>query len=152
MNPIPRAFLLLLLVLVPLIASGCYHYLPAGSSPPAPGTRIRVHLTETGTTQLSGYLGPRIASVDGNLLALTDSSYILSVTGVVSETGAEEFWTNERAELTRSAVSRVEQRRLDRARTALTSAGLASLVVGAVVAGNGGFGGGSSGGGRPGPR
>ena len=152
MNRTPRRFPVLFLALGLLVTPGCYRYLPAGLSPPGLGTRIRVHLTEIGTTELSGYLGPRIAAVDGHLVALTDTSYVLSVTGVVSETGAEEFWANERAELTRSAVARVEQRRLDRTRTTLTSAALAGLVVGAVVAGNGGFGGGSPGGGRPGPR
>lgn len=137
---------------VVMALGGCYRFVPAGPVDPVPGARVRLHLTQAGTTQLSGYLGPRIALVDGAVIAMTDSAYLVAITGVTTETGEEQFWESERATLSRAAVARVERRQLDRVRTALAAASLAGTVAGAISVADGIGGGSPPGGGRPGPR
>lgn len=135
-----------------MVMGACYRFVPAGPVDPVPGARVRLHLTQAGTTQLSGYLGPRIAVVDGAVVTATDSAFVVSVTGVTTETGEEQFWKNERATLARSVISRVEHRQLDRVKTALAAAALVGTVVGAISVAEGIGGGSPPGGNKPGPR
>ncbi|MBC7790944.1 MAG: hypothetical protein H7Z74_13440 [Anaerolineae bacterium] len=141
----------LAIVLVACLAQGCYAYIPVSTASPAVGANVRATLTDSGTAALSGYLGARIASVDGRLQSSTDSSLTLAVAVVRSRTADESFWKGERITLRRDLIATVEQRRLSRPRTALSLGGALAVIATAAVV-SGGKNGGSPGGDRPPPR
>lgn len=139
------------IVLAVFFVQGCYAYIPVTTTAPVVGTNLRATLTDSGTAALSGYLGPRIASVDGRLESTTDSSLTLAVAVVRSRSADESFWKGERITLRRDLIASMEQRKLSRPRTALSLGGALAIIATAAVV-SGGKSGGTPGGNPPPPR
>jgi hypothetical protein len=125
-----------------LAIAGCYTYEPVQLSPaPAPGTDLRLLITDRGSADLRDYLGPNVEALNGRLLAADTSELNLAVRSVVMFNGSEQFWTGDRVRIPRNAVARVELRRFSATRTGFLTA---LSVVGAVVLGNALLGGGDA--------
>src|ERR687886_421159 len=84
-----------------LVLSGCYVTVPVTQSRLQPGVRVRVQLTEQGADDLARYLGPNVSTVDGRLLQNSDGMLALSVTGVATRSGDEQFWKGEQVSIPR---------------------------------------------------
>lgn len=105
---------------------GCYNYEPLTTPSPTPGSRLAVELTDSGTSALTGYLGPDVAQVDGRLLRVTPETLVLSAQSITNRQGINHFWTGEQVALPRNLVATLVQRRFAPARTAV-------FVTGAVA-------------------
>lgn len=139
-------------LIVSVMVSACYSYLPAERSILRPGTVVRAELTDSGSLVLSSYLGPGTASVDGELLSASDDSLKLAVTAATNRRGIENFWSGEQVVLPRAVISTLRERRLSPVRTALAFGGGLAAAVGVYIGfKSGGLGdkGGGSGGGPP---
>jgi hypothetical protein len=130
----PRAATLLTAATLAL-AAGCYSYVPVTPAASRPGTELRVTIAEPGAAELARFLGPRAASVEGNLVASSDTGVTLSITTITRSTGVEETWPGDQVVIPKSAIARTETRRLARGRTVgLTAAFIAaSALLGAAL-------------------
>jgi hypothetical protein len=111
-------------LLAPLIAAGCYTYVPAES--PEPGRQIRASVSEQAAAAVTDRLGPGVLEIDGLVLSNENDelsvlieSYLTRRQGLLSGGG-------EAIRFPRSQLSAVEERRID---------GLKSVLLGVAVAG-----------------
>lgn len=111
-----------------LSIAGCYQNVPLGAGRPVPGTRIAVHLTDRGTADLAGMLGPSIGTVEGALSAWTEDTLAVNVSRVRDRRGSDKVWSGEVLAIPVSVVSMVERRVLDRKRTTFLVAGVAAAL------------------------
>ena len=139
----------LALLIAALLFAGCYDHHPLLTPRPAEGTRVRVTLTDSGTTALARYIGRDAASVDGAYLGSNngEGDLRLAVTAVKLRSGDENFWKGEVVTLPRFAVATVQERKLNRSKTALMTAGFIAILAGVYV-GTDGLGYGLGAGGR----
>lgn len=112
------------------LATGCYTYTPVASMP-APSTELAVELTDRGRVYAAPDIGPAVTRVEGSLLDVTDTGYVLAVRNVMGLSGGRTRWSGERVALRREYVARTFERRFSRSRT--------TLVVGGVLAAVGAF-------------
>ena len=124
--------------------SACYVSVPVQSSQIEPGTRVRLELTESGTDTLARYLGPGVTSVDGRLVARSDSAFGLSVNQVQLRNGSDQFWKGESVTIPRVSIASVQERRISKLRSFLLAgavvAGAVAITSAAAGANNGGAG------------
>jgi hypothetical protein len=137
-----------------LAVIGCHDYRPLAGTTPAENAFVRVNLNDSGSTLLSGYLGPRIVAVDGRYSHGDGDGFELFVSSTEDVNGMQSYWHGERVTIPRSAIATVQARKLAPFRTALLSGGIGAAIAGVVSAftGHGVFGIGGSSGGRPGPK
>ncbi len=132
------------------VLCACYESIPIELGRVPPGSKIRVSLTDAGADSLARYLGPGVATIDGKLIATTDSEVSLSVSQVAMRSGQDQFWKGETVVIPRYSLSTVQARRLNKPKSVLLSgvliAALATLRLSGVVGGNGGGSGTGSGG------
>lgn len=112
------------------LAAGCYTYTPLTSTP-APSTELAVDLTDRGRVYAAPDIGPAVTRVEGSLIDVTDTGYVLAVRSVMARSGGRTRWSGERVALPRDYVARTFERRFSRRRT--------TLVVGGVLAAVGAF-------------
>lgn len=137
-----------------LLAGGCHTFEPLVGVTPAEGMRIRLLLTDSGSTTLSGYLGPQVTELRGRVKSADSNAITLSVSTIKARDGSEPFWRGEPVTIPRSLVARAEEERVAKGRSAgAAGAGLALAIVLARTFGLGGASdSGPRGGGGPGPR
>ena len=132
---------------------GCFAYVPTAGAPAPAGSRVRVQLTDAGSTSLSSYLGPGVVAVTGRLVAADDSVVSVAMGETQLGDGSERYWNGEPVAVPRRYVATMQRHQFSGSRTALLSAGLGGLAL-AIARGLGGIGGGNtspthSGGGGP---
>lgn len=139
-----------LLLPTAVLLAGCYTGIPlAGSAPqPAPGTRLVIELNDQGRVGMGPQLGSGAAKVEGTLVSLSDTSYVLGVSQVIDLYGALAKWQGERITIGAGYVRRMTERRFSMGRTA-TAVGLAAVGFVAFVATRSLVGGGSDNGSGP---
>ena len=136
--------------------SACYAYQPVTGLPLGEAQRVRLHLTDDGTTELARYLGPRVASADGRLASVRpDGALIVAVESVQLTDGVRQLWSGEGlVSFPALYVNRVERSELSRARTTLGAIALAGglfLIAAIALKVTGSQGGPDAGGGSPPP-
>lgn len=104
-------------VVIAVAIAGCYTLQPAGGVPPAVGTRVAFDVTDAGRVALGGAMGPEIAQVEGQLVGMDDSEFILSVTNIRTIGGAEQVWTGEQVRVKPSYVSSSYVRKFSKGRS-----------------------------------
>jgi hypothetical protein len=109
------------------LLAGCHTYVPLMTPTPLSGTYVAATLTESGSAQVSGHLGPEAGVVRGRLLDDGRQGMTLSVQSVGLRRGDELAWRGEAVTLPHASISRVETRRLAKGRSLLL------LVAGATV-------------------
>ncbi len=115
----------------------CYDYVPVATMPPA-GERVSLAITDQGRVSLANRFGPGIATIDGTLVGVQDSNYIINVFRVSQISGSDALWTGEKSYINRGLVGTVRTRHLAVWRTAaLVGAivGVAALAAGGLSAG-----------------
>ena len=107
-------------------------------------------LTDAGAVALAPLIGNRVALVDGQLVAVADTSVTVSVTGTTDRLGVETTWRGEQVAIPRPMVDGFQRRTLDRGKSYAVggiAAGLVAVVgIGFTIAGDGGGGKGGQGG------
>lgn len=115
--------------LVALLASGCYTYAPVGNVTPVPNDQLSLVFTDQGRVDAGSALGPSLERVDGRVVRVSDSAYLLSVRRVTDLRGAQTAWRGETVSVARAWVGAGYERRFSRSRTYL----LAGICVAAVA-------------------
>jgi hypothetical protein len=122
-----------------VVLCGCYTYRNTAVGDAVIMAPVRVELTEEGTQEITGQVGPRGSALEGVLTGRSDSSLIFGVTALTRRNGVEETWHGERVSVPISLVSRIQLRKFSRLNTALLFAGIFAgglLVKTAADAGN----------------
>ena len=126
MRPVARVSFALVL------ASACYRYTASSNATPISGDVVRLDLTTAGMERLSRVLGRDAVAVEGSILTVDDTSYVMAVSGTRQrENQSTLSWAGDRVVIPRSAVQSTERRSLDSKKTWLV-AGL--IVLGAIAA------------------
>ena len=118
----------------------CYQYTTFQPTSRTVGKAVRVQLTDEGTAHLAAMVGPGAAYVDGNLSAMTDSSFTLSLTALGRRNGTEEGWKGEPVTLSRADVELIELRKASASKSAVLTAALvggAALIARTIGGGEG---------------
>jgi len=110
--------------------AGCYTYRPLISPDPVAGTRVSAQLTEEGSRDLSGKVGPEVEHVEGEVLRVDSAGIQLSVRQVEGFKGIESDWNGEPVVIPRTAVAGWQQRRFSVGGTGFVG----GLVLGGVYA------------------
>ncbi|HEX7239329.1 MAG TPA: hypothetical protein VF263_03605 [Longimicrobiaceae bacterium] len=118
--------------LAPLLLSACYTTIPLGAGSPEPRSRVVVRLTEPGSRQLAGALGPDVATIDARVDAVHGDTLDLLVGRVYLLGGGSAFRDGAFASIPRSTVASLEVRKLERGRSYLLAG---AVAAGAVMAG-----------------
>ena len=141
------------LAAVAFLQVGCYNYAPLRRSELVPATYLAVMLTETGSEELTPYIGPNVLVVRGRFLSASDRGLLLSVAGVENRRGDIVEWKGETVMVPAEFVRSLEERHGAAGKTALLAgAGLAGFFVAYAAFGPGASGttpGGIGGGGSP---
>jgi len=125
--------------LVPLVAlgsllfSGCYTYVPSDAARLDPGSQLEFELNDQGRVAMDERLGPEVATVDGTLVAVTDSQYGVRVARVRYLDGTSSAWGGEKVDLQQQYVKRVLERKFSKGRT-LVAIGSGAAAIGAFIA------------------
>jgi hypothetical protein len=104
-------------ILIPLLA-GCYTYQPLPSTPPA-GTKVSAELTDAGSAELSGQLGPEVTQVRGEVLGIDSTALRLAILSTADRRGVESDWQREAVNIPTNALGSLQQRKLSVGGTAL---------------------------------
>src|SRR3954469_10227643 len=98
-------------VVFAILLSGCYEYTAFQPSQTSVGKPVRVQLTETGTEHVISFVGPGADYFDGNLAALTDSTYTIALSDIGRRSGSEESWKGEPVTFKRSDAESIALRK-----------------------------------------
>ena len=112
----------------------CHRYEPATAATVARGTSVSVSLTDFGTANLGRLLGMGVGTVEGDLLAVSDSALTIAVQLVRQRDGIETFWKGEQVSIPRVEVAEIRQRRFSKGRSAMATVAVIAAAVGAVEA------------------
>lgn len=129
-----------------MLTTGCYSTIVA--PPQSARGDVEVALSDQGAVTMVPALGPRVAQIDGRVIASGDSALTLAVTRVRRLGGGDEAWPADRVALPLAAVRDVRIRRLSTSRTVAFSAAsaLALFLLGRQLGGADASGGRSTGG------
>lgn len=144
------------------LTQGCYRYAPLTTEELSPGSVVRLRLTAPGAERLASVVGPGTTTVDGRVIAVSDTAYLVAVSGVVrhgpsgatdGDEGTPVGWSGEQISLPRSALSGAQRRVLDRKRSFVVAGiGVAAIALtGKAVRSAGGGATTGPGGGAPAP-
>jgi hypothetical protein len=117
--------------LLVVFAGACYRYTPAPNTAPASGDIVRLDLTDAGIGRMTSVLGRDAVAVEGSILSVDDSSYVMAVAGTRQrESQSVISWAGERVVIPRNAVQAIERRSLDKKKTWLIAG---AILLGAVA-------------------
>jgi hypothetical protein len=135
-----------------LLCSACYTYAPVVAPGPAPGAHVSAGLTQDGTGAMLPLLGPDVAEVSGQVIAVSADTLRLSLASVNSQRGIPTSWRGEEVPLPRARLSFMTQRRLSPGGTVLLGAGITGglYLLYRLLGGPGVFGASGGGAGRGG--
>ncbi|MGH7526402.1 MAG: hypothetical protein ACREMX_06830 [Gemmatimonadales bacterium] len=114
----------LFLTLMPLVLA-CYTYRPLPAPEPARGQRISAPLTDQGSRDLSGQVGPEVLHVEGDVVQADSAGFELSVRQTETYRGVQTSWRGERVRLPRAALAGLQERRLSVGGTGVLGGALA---------------------------
>ncbi len=118
-----------LLVVALATLQGCYNYIPVETAPPV-GEDVALGVSDRGRVSLAERFGPGLAEIQGRLVGLQDSNFIINVYRVSHLTGSSALWAGEQSRINRDLVGSIRIRRLSVVRTAaLTVATGVALAV-----------------------
>lgn len=116
--------------------SGCYAYHPAPATLAPERQRVRLHLSADGTTELARYLGPRIAAVEGFLVARQpDGALDVGIESVQTADGTRQPWSGEgTVSFPAAYVTGVDVNTLDRQKSVLAAVALTAGIIAISIA------------------
>jgi hypothetical protein len=126
------------LVPILLVASGCYQYAAVSPGAATPADEVRLMLTAAGSVALVSTLGASTAAVEGKIVRVTDSAYVLAMSSTLKRDPEDPasmtrtVWAGESVSVPKSAVAGVERRSLNGRRTAMAAG--AATILGVLAA------------------
>lgn len=117
-------------VLVALLASagGCYVYTAAPTNP-APGTQLKLELSDKGRVGLGDSVGSGAQAIEGTTVVTTDTSFALKVSQVSYLNGLSNKWSGENLLVSRDFVSTAKEKKFSSGRTWTTVAAVGAALV-----------------------
>src|SRR5690242_21788213 len=73
-----------------VILGGCYEYRPIETQSPPAGEQVALQITDQGRVGLSQRFGPGLAEIQGKMVSLQGSDYVINVYRVAQITRSEE--------------------------------------------------------------
>jgi len=124
-SPVPPILLIL------VIASGCYHYVPAEPGDAPAGTTVRVRVTDTQTRRFEDVVPVVGRMIQGKVVEQDPTILLLDVPIMTDLRGNRVETVSQRIDLPQADVIDLEIRSLDRGKTALVigGAGLAAAIL-----------------------
>jgi hypothetical protein len=116
-------------LLLPVMA-GCYNVRPLTAPVPEPGARVVATLTDEGSREMAGQVGPRVRAVEGVFQRAVADTLEVDVVRVLQMDGVSSYWNLERVRIPRQAVATVDERLLDTRRSVLAGG---AIVAGALL-------------------
>jgi hypothetical protein len=110
-------------------AVACYSYVPLLDVTPSEGMKVRLQLSDSGSTTLSGYLGRHVTAIRGRVTSADRGEIHLSVSDVEAADGSEQFWQGDPVTIARALVATTEMQRLAKAQTVGAAGAIVTLVV-----------------------
>lgn len=132
--------------------TACAVYTPLDRNVVGTVREARIDLTERGTLELSPRIGAAVASVDGRVRTVTDSTLTIMLVQTVTRNGDTQQWLGEPLEIPLGYINGYRKRQSSAARSLLLGGGILLGVLGAGAAfaiGNSGSGVSGNGGGPP---
>ena len=110
-----------------LVVTGCYalHPVTTGEAPEV-GARIAVEINDKGRVALGGSMGPEIDRIEGRMVEIDSTGYLVAVQQVYLMRGGMQVWSNETVRIGKDQVRSFSERQFSRSR---------SIALGAVGAG-----------------
>lgn len=133
---------LCLLALTTALAAGCYRYEPARVGTVAPGTAVRLHVSDEASRRLEPLAGPATGEFSGELLEWGED--VVLAVDVPAARGMPDRRLRQRLVVRSDEVVAVEVREKDGTRTALLVGGVVAVVAAAAIAALSGVFGGST--------
>jgi hypothetical protein len=123
----------------------CYEYKPLITAAPPAGESIALQISDQGRTNLSERFGPGLAEIQGRVVSVEGSDYVVNVFRVSHIDGESAAWAGEVTRINRSFVGTVKGRQFSPLRTGLLGAvGIAGAYFLVSRGLSGGFSGGHS--------
>jgi len=123
-----------MLITAVCLTAGCYNYSLLATPTPEPGAYVSVTLTDGGSVDLAGYLGPSVFAVRGRYVGEDDHGLVLAVSSVELVRGDEVPWAGEHVALPTDRIASVQVRQLSKRRSALlVGVGITGLVATTAV-------------------
>lgn len=119
-------------VMMGLLGSGCYSYVPINSAPDT-GMEVKLELNDRGRAALADSIGPAVKSITGSVASKSDGAYDLKIHMVEFFNGNFQQWAGERVLVREDYVLRSNEKRLDRKRSWLAGLGSAALLAAAIA-------------------
>lgn len=95
----------------------CYEYRPIETQTPPAGEQVALQITDQGRVGLSPRFGPGLAEIQGRMVSMQGSEYVINVYRVAQITGESAAWSGESTRIDRSFVGSVKGRQLSGVRT-----------------------------------
>ena len=122
---------------IAFLATACSTYVPIqGGVVPASGT-VRVSLTDAAHSETFGVLGSQVASLDGEVRSINDSSVTIAVSEVARTSADDDRFHGEATVIPSRYIRSIERKRTQVARSLLIAG---ALVAGAIWIGSQGHG------------
>ena len=102
-----------------LVLGACYEYRPIETQAPPAGEQVALQITDQGRVSLSPRFGPGLAEIQGKMVSLQGSEYVINVYRVAQISGETAAWSGEPTRIDRSFVGSVKGRQLSGLRTSL---------------------------------
>jgi hypothetical protein len=113
--------------------AGCYTYSTPGAMAPEVGRTFAFELTDQGRAALSARIGPGIDRIEGDLVGITDTAYVVRVARTLDIRGTVIKWSGEEVALGREHVGSLRERRQSPVRTGIAIGALAAGAVAMVA-------------------
>jgi hypothetical protein len=107
--------------------AGCYTYRPLERTEPIPGTRVSAQLTNQGSQELAGQIGPDVLHVEGEVITADSSGLDMEVREIESYRGIRTGWQGEKLRIPQQALAGMQERKL--------SVGGTTVLGGVIVVG-----------------
>lgn len=123
------------------LGAACYNSTALGTTTPAPGTPVALELSDQGRVGVGVELGPSLDRIEGTVVGVTDSTYLLRVARVTDVRGVPAAWGGETVAVSRAWVGRAYERRFSRSRTYLVAGAVTAALVAFIATRGFGLGG-----------
>lgn len=127
-----RRTTLVIVILAPILLSGCFNYIPAEIGAIPEGSRVRAQLTPEGSAELERRTGRERTVIDGKLVERRGNSVVFSVRSVFGSESGTGSALKQHVDVQRQHIGRVERKEIDGTKTTLLIAG-SSVALGAAT-------------------
>lgn len=120
------------LTLVTTLLAACYSYTPMATAP-GPATRLALVLNDQGRVGAAPQVGASATRIEGAVIDVSDSTYVLRVAEVRTLLGSRTRWRGEQVAIRRDYVSAAMERRFSPGRSVALALAVGATFVALVA-------------------